>query len=1608
MDYIVSNNINEIQSKLKTYKISSEYITDYIKNLSDDLKYDHPFDIVDALGKTNEMRMEIDDIIAKKNKLLSGGAEPMKEATYYDTLELKKDAPSDDIRKQYLKLAKEYHPNKHIGNVNFKSFENKFRAIATAFNMLSKYREDYDKLLDIPIAKINDFRRKYGVSGEGYDDIPPEKMETEDMKKFISDEIKKATEPPAPIALASSTPIPPAPPAPPVFPFATIPIFEPKPLSTMGTLLKMIITTYSRLIEYWNKQIDSKSPDNAVLNNIKDIFNELNIYDIDAGLFNSSEQDLLQKYMNFRDNCRIDIDNLNNNKYIPPKIYNCIAQFKIFMHKNADSGDFEEFYFDFMKPDRSPNIRGIINGKYMTLLRERGITNDFIRAQINFLNGLKQIKQNIAPASPASPASLASPAPPASPASPALPTSPALPASPASPAPPALPASHEMPSEKESIKESKKEEETSVLKPPPGIPNIGQTCYANSIFQLLYRITDLTNDIITNKFDKPEYYNSNSLAIKIFNFIKLMSKGDKISKEEARSILDICISKTKQEDANEQLGKVLFELRDKQNEIGTQNSRFITKLQQGDKDKNVMATNYILSLAVNKKTDKNSNETITDIINNNKLNISTGKYLIVHLKSYSEITDGTKIKFIPNIKLEETVHIPQKNDIMKLYNLVGVIIHIGENINSGHYIALIKYDKWYKYDDDTVSSISNPTDFLNNNKNSTPYILLYEEVSLEQKGGSYLPTINILSWNISWEATTKGLKKKTPGKDFDCGKNTPHPCIDNIKTILESYWNYDFIALQEASALATHQIDGMNRIVSQSEIEDIVLFYNKKYKLLAKYSTQFSKGRPIQVLFFDRGICVINIHAGHHPSNDFKQLQRTIEPAVIAKIQKSRIIIIAGDFNNDLKKYNMKFFGKTFYNKTLDNTCCYPPSGSRVKSVSDHILTSSPDAINSVIAISDYTSDHRPITTVLTISRFRQKGGANNYERFEYPVEVFNALKDEQKTEEYIAKRLEQYNPEKEYTRKRLLEFYAFAYIEKFLLKTGGVNNLWDSIVSKVNASELPFLIRYIDNLDGFDVKGDETEINAFVNRFNGAPNIDDKLDIIDEEIQKIKAKIPKPAPAPTTTTSVPKTFDDVIKNALNKYKDNKYVVQKYLELGIMRYVYFSDIIKDRFNTKVMNNFKRIMGDAWTPEYLEKILERTANIISEFDLYKDENNVIKLNYKDLYNILRRDLYISNANITSNVRYSLIRDVENELEKFKMIIFNDVITDAISKYKDNKYVVSKYLDDKIMRYVYFSDIIKDRFNTKVLYNFKRMMGDDWTPEYLEKILEKVANLISEFDLYKDENNNIKLNYKDLYNILQRDLYISNANITSNVRYSLIGDVENELEKFKIKITSGNAPPKSSVKPEKEAKPEKSNKPIKQFREGSISWSRQSNKPIPKIIESLSPKKEKKEEKKEEKAEIGQINEETQKKINEEKQKKINEEMQKKINEEKQQKELAKLEKEVEEKSPKEEKKPSAFGRLATTGLLESKTAIERFVKILSVIQFPDGYGDGKKATVQFLRKDFIKNFRDSDNKINYIHNMELDKTGYKRNKNRITKAETDFEFAKKKLLELLRK
>ena len=258
--------------------------------------------------------------------------------------------------------------------------------------------------------------------------------------------------------------------------------------------------------------------------------------------------------------------------------------------------------------------------------------------------------------------------------------------------------------------------------------------------------------------------------------------------------------------------------------------------------------------------------------------------------------------------------------------------------------------------------------------------------------------IKVLTYNISWEAmsatpdgTQIGVNKTTFVQGQKCGtKGNPsqNKCIANLKKFISEQIlkkDLDFIALQEASQ-PTYVVADIDTnkyeidIIQKFKCEEIITIWNKhKYQLDDadnKIQTYFQKcGRPLTIYFFKQKLCFINIHPGHDASNNISTFDISVNQGINdapGNINKQNIknklatynIIIAGDMNTSSPPSTL--FGRTFYGKTTQNTCCSDSLNGSVYSSYDHILYTIPGGTRTVYS-NTMISDHLPVIAELPL-----------------------------------------------------------------------------------------------------------------------------------------------------------------------------------------------------------------------------------------------------------------------------------------------------------------------------------------------------------------------------------------------------------------------------------------------------------------------------------------------------------------------------------------------------------------------------------------------------------------------------------------------------------------
>ena len=258
-------------------------------------------------------------------------------------------------------------------------------------------------------------------------------------------------------------------------------------------------------------------------------------------------------------------------------------------------------------------------------------------------------------------------------------------------------------------------------------------------------------------------------------------------------------------------------------------------------------------------------------------NIQISKNEFATFKINSELNGINGIIQIPfyinNISSNENFKIPEKK--IQSYELSGFLVHIGDNITGGHYIAYFKRnvsgkDKWYSFDDAKVNEI-NEEDNIKNQFNSA-YIFLYQKINTPQNNllnelGSNLITQKLKSYNNKTKEISELVENHVISKSQNLNSNEQSlqviskpsineqsnsiktKNINNINNLIKKIQNKNNKALEELKRK-------IEQLLQNSSLENIFLIKHIIHNILKKTSTTnksiSSWFMPIFVLFSKR------------------------------------------------------------------------------------------------------------------------------------------------------------------------------------------------------------------------------------------------------------------------------------------------------------------------------------------------------------------------------------------------------------------------------------------------------------------------------------------------------------------------------------------------------------------------------------------------------------------------------------------------------------------------------------------------------------------------------------------------------------------------------------
>ena len=264
---------------------------------------------------------------------------------------------------------------------------------------------------------------------------------------------------------------------------------------------------------------------------------------------------------------------------------------------------------------------------------------------------------------------------------------------------------------------------------------------------------------------------------------------------------------------------------------------------------------------------------------------------------------------------------------------------------------------------------------------------------------SIVEDIYVMSYNLWYKSVKKQGHNNLRNECTDGSKNK---CIDNIVKIIrgdDGAWDgshthpetFDFIATQESTsnygaiyiAIDTNKYD----VVSTNGSQPIVTFYDKtKYKNIFHMGFG-TNGRPKHIILFENKktkalYLFINLHNDHKRGPDLqKEINDAInginDPAFTNKKSDIKNIIVAGDFNDEGRKYFNGLYvldKKVRYNNTPPETCCYDPTTGtgQISKIGDYVLSTMNITEMYVPLSTEWSnpskypaSDHLPVVAVI-------------------------------------------------------------------------------------------------------------------------------------------------------------------------------------------------------------------------------------------------------------------------------------------------------------------------------------------------------------------------------------------------------------------------------------------------------------------------------------------------------------------------------------------------------------------------------------------------------------------------------------------------------------------
>jgi uncharacterized HAD superfamily protein len=298
--------------------------------------------------------------------------------------------------------------------------------------------------------------------------------------------------------------------------------------------------------------------------------------------------------------------------------------------------------------------------------------------------------------------------------------------------------------------------------------------------------------------------------------------------------------------------------------------------------------------------------------------ISSPNYMIID-QIKEQLKSEAKL-FIISKNTKERIQNKLKKELFLsyLFDDSNIIAGLDSKVDT---IKKLKIDKFY---DDSVDNIHEINTVVRKQQLIPLELFLVKpetEEIIEIKNDNY----RVLTYNTNWKNMFGEKDAPNPlcRKKNDKEKNGI--CASNVVNLIKSQLPLDFIFIQEAITSEFDILkDSYEFIITQSGPEKLHTIINKKYGIPLKIIYgEFEKGRPFHIIILQEKLCLINVHFGHQKilKSELKKIQYKFEEYYDKKLIKKMRIIMAGDFNMNIKELPT-FLGKKYRKSKTKGTCC--------------------------------------------------------------------------------------------------------------------------------------------------------------------------------------------------------------------------------------------------------------------------------------------------------------------------------------------------------------------------------------------------------------------------------------------------------------------------------------------------------------------------------------------------------------------------------------------------------------------------------------------------------------------------------------------------------------